>query len=291
MILVVGLSPAWQRTLVFERVVAGKVNRAQRVTETASGKGVNVARVIGQLGGEARLLTVAGGERGKLLVESLRAKQIPATAARVAAETRICQTLLSTAPTTELVEEAGKLTRTEVAAVLAKFEREVGRARLVALTGTVPAGCGEDFYARLTRIAVKRGLTVLVDAQRAQLVNAVAEGPFAVKINRDELRAADLSVRDLHRQGVKWAIITHGAEAVEVSCPEGRTTLRPPRVKALNPVGSGDAVLAGMAVGIERGWPVVDAVRLGVACGTANALTPEPGCVRLADVKRFSTRA
>jgi tagatose 6-phosphate kinase len=291
MILVVGLSPAWQRTLTFERLVAGKVNRARRVTETASGKGVNVAHVIGQLGGTARLLTVAGAERGRRLVASLRAKGIPATVVRVAAETRICQTLISDQPLTELVEEAGALTRPEVATVLARFERAVARARLVVLSGTVPAGCGDDFYARLTRHAVKRGLPVLVDAQRAQLINAVAASPFAVKINREELRMAGLSVRELHRQGVKWAVITDGAAAVEVSCAEGRTTLRPPRVKAVNPIGSGDATLAGLAVGLERGWPALDAVWLGVACGTANALTPEPGCVRLADVKRFSTRA
>ena len=67
MILVVGLSPAWQRTLQFEKLIPGKVNRAKRVRETASGKGVNVARVASILGAKIRLLTVASGHRGELL--------------------------------------------------------------------------------------------------------------------------------------------------------------------------------------------------------------------------------
>ena len=72
MILVVGLSPAWQRTLTFEQLTPGRVNRANHVSETASGKGVNVARVASILGADVRLLTVAGGTRGRLLKAQLR---------------------------------------------------------------------------------------------------------------------------------------------------------------------------------------------------------------------------
>src|SRR5690349_10488235 len=94
MILVVGLSPAWQRTLVFEEIISGKVNRARQVGETASGKGVNVARVASILGGDVRLLTVAGGTRGRLLHAELKRQKLSGHVVPVKAETRICQTLL-----------------------------------------------------------------------------------------------------------------------------------------------------------------------------------------------------
>jgi tagatose 6-phosphate kinase len=259
--------------------VPGKVNRARRVTETASGKGVNVARVVRQLGLPVRLLTVAGGARGKLLAKELTG----AVVVPVAAETRICQTLLSNGPTTELVEEAGPLTKREVAAVFARFRREVRRARVVVLSGTVPAGCGDGFYARLTRIARQHGLPVLVDAQRAQLLNAVAERPLVVKINRDELRACGR-----RRLDVEWQVITDGPGKVTVRGPGVSAVIVPPRLQATNPIGSGDAVLAGIACGIARtGRMDLAAVRLGVAAGSANALTAMPGHVRLADVRRF----
>ena len=96
MILVVGLSPAWQRTLEYDRFVVGKVNRARRVSETASGKGVNVARVAQQLGAKVRLLTVAGGHWGRLLKQSLREEGLNSRIINVRSETRICQTLLAT---------------------------------------------------------------------------------------------------------------------------------------------------------------------------------------------------
>ena len=283
MILVVGLSPAWQRTLEFSDMRIGKVNRAGRVLETASGKGVNVVRVARQLGANVRLLTVAGGHRSQLLTQSLKDQRIPAQVVHVATETRICQTLLDGEAITELVEEAGPLRGAEVTRVVSAFERELRRARLVVLTGTVPPGCGDDFYARLI---AKIRVPVLVDVQGRQLVNAVRAAVFVVRINRHEFAA----VPKLDRGSAQWLVISDGQRPVSVF--HGRETfrLRPPPVKTLNSVGSGDAMMAGIAYGLCRGQSVPEAIRLGVACGSANALTLVPGFVRRTDVNRLLKR-
>ena len=278
MILVVGLSPAWQRTLEFAGWRTGEVNRARRVTETASGKGVNVARVAATLGAKVCLLTVAGGERGKLLEKSLAGEKFQSRVIRVSAETRICQTLLGTGTATELVEEVGALTAREVGCVVREFEKLIRRARLVVLSGTVPPGCGEDFYARLIR---RSKAPVMVDAQGRQLRNAIAARPLVVKVNRDEFVAA---------RGAEWMVITDGARRVRAVHGREKFSFLPPRVKAVNPIGSGDAMLAGMAWALSRGLAPVAAVRFGVACGAANALTPTAGVVRKADVSRLLKR-
>ena len=283
MILVLGLSPAWQRTLEFRRFVPGKVNRAVRVSEIASGKGVNVARVAKQIGADVRLLTLAGGPRGELLVGSLKSQRIPSHVVQVEAETRICQTLLDGKAVTELVEEAGALRAVEVARVVGAFERELRRARLVVLTGTVPPDCGDDFFARL--VADTR-VPVLIDVQGRQLVNAVRSGVFLVRINRDELAA----VPKLDRDGVQWLAISDGARPVSVIHGREMFRLQPPRVRVVNSVGSGDAMMAGIATGLWRGESPVEAIRLGIACGAANALTLTPGFVRRADVNRLLKR-
>jgi len=280
MILVVGLSPAWQRTLRLSGLCIGKVNRAGSVDETASGKGVNVARVLRQLGADVRLLTVAGGHRGKLLAQSLKNQRISTRVIRVAAETRICQTMIGRGGITELVEEAQELRATEVARVMDAFGRELRRAGLVVLTGTVPPGCGDDFYARLIAMTC---VPVLVDAQDRQLVNAVRAGAFVVRINRDEFAAAT----KIGRCEGQWWIVSNGARPVAVYHGREMRRLRPPRVKAVNPIGSGDAMLAGIACSLWRGQSVHDAIRLGMACGAANALTWKPGFVRRADVNRL----
>jgi tagatose 6-phosphate kinase len=131
-------------------------------------------------------------------------------------------------------------------------------------------------------------------------VNALKRRPFLVKINRDELAAATgenraresimpRALRKLIKMGPQHAVITDGAKSVYVIEKPGRmvTILKPPRVKVKNPIGSGDAMMAGIAVGLWRGESIAEAVRLGIACGAANAMTAEPGFVRLADVKRL----
>ncbi len=272
MILVVGLSPAWQRTLEFDSLVPGKVNRAVRVSEMASGKGVNVARVARQLGAKVRLLTVAGGCRGRQLMAGLPSAVV---VVRVKAETRICQTLMAGGVITELVEEAGPLSRAEVASVMRHFDRQQARARLIVLSGSVPAGCGDDFYARLIRRA---RVPVLVDAHGRQLSHAMAARPLVVKVNRDEFREG---------AGAEWVVISDGPRPVGVRHGRERFTVTPPRVNAVNTIGCGDAMMAGMAVALARGEAMPAAVRFGVACGAANALTPQPGFVHAADVKRL----
>jgi tagatose 6-phosphate kinase len=254
MILVVGLSPAWQRTLVFEEIVPGKVNRAARVSETASGKGVNVARVASILGADVKLLTVAGGKRGRLLKAQLKRQGLNAHVVPVNAETRICQTLLSRDVTTELVEEAGPLTSTEVRKVSRAFTQDLRKANLVVLTGTVPKGCGDDFYARLIDESARRGVRVLIDTQKAQLRKALRRRPFLARINRDELTAATgiecagrkrvlPALGKLMRRGPHWAVISDGAKRIYVSETPGirASTFTPPRVETKNPIGSGGA--------------------------------------------------
>src|SRR2546426_4683763 len=141
MILVVSLSSAWQRTLEFSQFAVGEVNRARRVVETPSGKGVNVARVARQKGADVTLLTTLGGARGNLLARSLKEQRIRARIVRVAAETRVCQTLVDENSATELVEETQPLTRREVVEFFRAYEKELRRAELVVLIGTVPRGC------------------------------------------------------------------------------------------------------------------------------------------------------
>src|SRR5205085_12482554 len=143
-------------------------------------------------------------------------------------ETRICQTLLARSATTELVEEAGPLTRAEVREVLHAFNLDVRKADLVVLTGTAPKGCGDEFYARLVDESARHGVRVLIDAQKTQLRNALKRRPFLVRINRDELAAATgiecagrksilPAVGKLMRRGPQWAVIGDGAKIIYVS--------------------------------------------------------------------------
>lgn len=298
-LLVVGLSPAWQRTLLFDGLTTGKVNRARQVTEHASGKVINVARVACALGSAVRMITVAGGGRGKLLTASIRSEGIPGRVVSVAGQTRICQTLMTGGAITELVEESAPMSGREVVMVEHVFGLELKKAGLVVLTGSVPRGCGDDFYARLTALAGRHGVPVLVDVQGPQLIRVVGQRPLAARITMDELSAATgIAVKSaascrraaqrLLALGAQWVVVSDGARVVHGLSVRETFQVAPPRVEARNTIGSGDAMMAGMAHVLMGGGTMRAAVQYGVACGSANAMTDVPGVVRMGDVRRLA---
>ncbi|MEI6787138.1 MAG: 1-phosphofructokinase family hexose kinase [bacterium] len=329
MILVVSLSPSWQRTLVFPKFSPGEVNRATDVIETASGKGVNVARVATQLGAKVRLLTTAGGPRGTLFRKALKIDGVPATIISTAGETRLCQTLIGLANTphlnplpqgerkyevtlhplplreragvrgsvpiiTELVEPPATLNPAEVDAVLSAYSRALRKASLVVLIGSIPKGCGNGFYAKLTRQANRLHIPVLVDAQRELLIQGIREHPSLVKINRAELAEATGTtnlaggVKQLTKWGAKQIVITQGSKPAIAFDGKGSWKIIPPKIDVVNSTGCGDAMMAGIATGLHQGKSLENALKLGVACGAANAMTVKSGDLRLRDVRKLS---
>lgn len=293
MILTVSLSPAWQRTLFFKSFHPGDVNRASRVLESAAGKGVNVARVVSTLGLPTCLLTVAGGQRGTLFRNALKTEHIRALVIPVKGETRLCETLLTPDGATEVVEEALPLCRREQAAFISAFSPAVKRASLVVLSGSVPRSCGNEFMARLALICNKQNVPVVADTQGPQLLHLMTARPALVKINRDELAAATGQVnlkrgaRELINNGAGRIVISDGPGAVTAFSDDQVWSVTPPRIRVVNPIGSGDAMMAGIAVGLAHGKTFGESLNLGVACGTANALTEIPGRVNIREANRL----
>lgn len=300
-ILCVGGTPAVQRTLVLDSFKVGGVNRARELHVTASGKVTNVARVAATVGGHALLATFLGGDPGRFIAADLDAGGVAYEPVWVDPPTRTCTTLVpDDAPVTELVEEAPGVSEEAVAELEEAVVRRLDEANVLCLSGSFPPGVPEDFYGRLVRRAHVAEVPVIADAQKALLRGALAEGPFLVKPNLEETAAAlDLSLAEdesgagaavdaLTEAGAEWALVTTGATGAMLGDASGaRWGLRPPRVEALNPIGSGDSLAAGLAVALSRGEPVPEAAAFGTACAAANVLTPTSGVVRPDDVEKL----
>jgi 1-phosphofructokinase family hexose kinase len=302
MLLAVCLNPALQRTLVLPGFGIDRVNRAVSVGVSVGGKGVNAARVAASLGADVRLLLPLGGATGREAGRLLRDGRIRFTRVPVAAATRTCQTLVDpeSETVTELVEEGGRLSRDEVRAVRSAFEALLPRAGIVVLSGTAPAGFPDGIYAGWIAAARRLGIPVLLDAPSRFALPALRQGPWLYKPNWDEMEGmlgrtvpsnrADDALRDLEALGADSVFVTGdgpvafgrtGSESFRISCP---------RLRVLNPIGSGDAVAAGIAVVRLEGRPLSEAFRLGMACGAANVLTLPAGTIRRADVRSLLPR-
>jgi tagatose 6-phosphate kinase len=292
MILTVGTTPALQRTMVFEQLRVDAVNRALDVREYASGKSINVARVIHTLGAPCVATGLLGGDSGNFCRLDMDRAGIGHDFVTVLPKTRTCITLIDriAGSATELIEEAGPVTAGDAQKLLDKLARLLQHAKVMVLSGTLAPGCGEDFYARAIRLANAATVPVILDAKGAPLTLALEHGPFIVKPNRAELAAtlnrpiettADIreGIAAIVARGARWVIVTDGA--AQTILGDGKTfwRLQTPRVKAISPIGSGDALAAGLAMGIAKGMSLPDACVLGVACGTANATTDLAGHV------------
>jgi len=173
-----------------------------------------------------------------------------------------------------------------------------GPGAFVVLAGSLPPGAPGDAYARLGRIASAAGATWAVDVDEPALSDALAAGPWLVKVNAHEAEratrvptatadAAAVAGTALRGLGATHAIVTRGVDGAVLVSADGAWQAGPPSEHGRFSVGSGDAFLAGLVVALADGVALPDAIRTAAACGAANALIPGQGELRPADVARL----
>lgn len=291
MLLCLGTTPTVQRTMVFERVTVDGVNRAVEVHEHASGKSVNVARVASQLGEKVLAFGFAGGDRGAFLLRELDRSGIDHRFVTVAAQTRLCTTVLdrSAGTATELVEESAAVAAGDWERLSEVFAAALAEATLCVFSGSLPPGGPPDFYARCARAAGEAGCRLILDARGEPLRLALGQHELIVKLNREELAATvgqaihnDRALREAMLQAAPLGgcvVVTMGREGAVAFDGAGFWKVSTPAVQTVSAIGSGDAFAAGLAVGLARGQSFHEACALGSACGAANAVTPLSGSI------------
>ena len=300
MIIFLGPTPAWQRTMAFDRLVIDGVNRSSEVAEYASGKSVNAARVAHTLGRKVLTMGFAGGVRGEQLTGDLEAAGMQHAFVRVRPETRQCLTIIdrSTGAATELIEESSALADEDYEALQVRLEDVLDDARMLVLSGSLPPNGPADLYAKLVSLARAKGVRTIVDARDEPLRLAADAGADVCKVNVSELLSTIASTDDspdgivhaiesLRQERDGWVIVTHGAQPTLVGGRDGLYRLDAPPVTAISPIGSGDAFAAGLACGLVDGMSLPDAARLASACGSANAITPRAGFIDPATVEQL----
>ncbi|NLF16038.1 MAG: hypothetical protein GX595_02120 [Lentisphaerae bacterium] len=288
-LLAVCLNPAWQKTLSFDRLTLGAVNRAASLRECGGGKGVNAARAMRIAGASVTVASIAGGATGALLEAELSAAGIASIAAEQPGSTRVCTTLVDGASgvVTELIEPSPAVPAGVVEALRERVLAAVPRHAGVALCGSAPPGVPESFYADVARAARAAGAVVLLDGVSG-VAATLESGVDLVKINAGELRAlsglddlAAAAAQCRRRWRIGWLGVTAGAAAAWLFGPGAARRWRLPRLEGLrNTTGAGDCAsgiwlqrLAGRALddaGVAAAF--VDAL----AAASASCLTDLP---------------
>ena len=288
-IAVLGPNPAWQKTLFFKNFIRGAVNRAVRMEELPSGKGINFCRALKCHGeAESLLIQFCGGENGSRIDAALAAEGMPFRSVAVPGATRCCTTCLDVTEQvmTELIEPSFPAPAEAVEAMLGRFEKELENASGAAFCGSLPDGTDPGLYVRAAELAAKSGVLLLIDAFR-DLDAVFAAGPSVVlKINREELAklaGTDDTSAGLRRvfarfPALRYAAITDGpGRAFAFDGQKFAVYTLPRLAEVANPIGCGDTASAVLLSELCTGNDLFEGFRRALAAASANCLNSKPG--------------
>ena len=300
-ILCVTVNTAIDKTYRLASLPRGSIRKPYDVAACAGGKGVNVARVLAALGVAASHFGTAGGANGIFIRRSLAAQGIRGPLVKLAAESRLCLTLLDDETGTETIvnEPGGPVSAAEVDAIRAGYARALRGKDVVVLSGSLPRGAPADLYAEMTAEARRAGATVFLDASGRALEAGIRAAPHMVCPNETELADAlnlpdtgtttlVAALRSIHALGVALPCVKRGARGALLLVDGAVRSAVPPVIEPLSTIGSGDAFLAGFIAAWLREKSCADALRLATACAVSNALLPGAGFIDPARIDAFA---
>ena len=288
MIATVTMNPAVDYTVLLETpLMHNNVNRTSHERITAGGKGVNVSLILQQLEIPTTVYGYLSGTTGTMIAEQLLRTQIPTDWIKVPNQmNRINLKVKEDHAVTELNGRGVSVSPAETEMLLEKL-RKYGDGDYIVLAGSVPAGAPATHYADVMQALGDSGVRFAVDAEGETLREALAMHPFVVKPNLQELCSLfddDGSIdtwwdalpygKKLIEWGAQNALLSLGGEGALLFTDNGRVWhLSAPHGQVKNAVRSGDAMLGGFLAACAKGQPLTEALRMGIAAGSATAFS------------------
>ncbi len=284
MIIVAGLSPAYQQIMIYDALRPGEVNRAREVRWCASGKVLNVAIALARLGGPLLTIAPLGGLAGRTIEREFEEHDVPARWVFVKGATRVCTTIIEREihRTTELVENARPLSADELHMFAEAFAPALHGANYIVLTGSLPAGAPSSYFLELVDRGQVPGDRLILDIRGPELLATLSRRPLLVKPNREELETtvgrklaqeSDVlaAMGGWNALGAQWVLTSDGGRATLLASAQEAYRFTPCPVEQIeNPIGCGDVLTAGIAWGLRAGRTMVEAVRLGMGAAAEN---------------------
>ncbi|MDG3006518.1 1-phosphofructokinase family hexose kinase [Paludisphaera mucosa] len=306
MILCVTLNPCLDKTLWAPAWRPGDSVRGRSLCEIVGGKGVNVARALARLGRAARPATFLGGPVGATCRRLLTADDgLGPIVVETEAATRVILTVATEGTTDQsaFFDPDPAIAPAEADALVAAIEKALDEAGVEALTlsGSSPSPATHAVYSELIALARARRIPVFLDTYGPAFEAIWGFWPTAIQMNRREaamrLRRPTVGdddvvglLREWRRRGVACGIVTDGPAAALVQFGDVLFRAFPPEIEVVNPIGSGDSMLAGLVDAWLGGGGPEAVLRRALACGAANAAVWDAGSIEPQTVARLEPR-
>jgi 6-phosphofructokinase 2 len=295
------LSPALDKSTTVENVIPEHKLRCAEAKFEPGGGGINVSRAIKKVGGTSVAIYTKGGPTGDLLQKLLNLEyinQLPVECKNwtrenfVVVETSSNQQFRFGMPGAPLLKEEWE----QCLKILANPTREID---YIVASGSIPEGVPTDFFARLSVIAKEKKAKVILDSSGDSLKAAMKEGIYLLKPNAKELgelvgyelntvKDQEEAAKQIIKSGtIEILVVSMGPAGAMIVSEEGIYHVSAPSVKKRSTVGAGDSMVAGLVLSLSQGNNTLDALRYGIACGTAATMNTGTELCRKEDVEEL----
>jgi 6-phosphofructokinase 2 len=295
MIYTITLNPALDRTLWITKIKPDDSNRIEREERFAGGKGIDVSRVLTELGITNKALGFIGGFDGEELQGRLLNEGISCDFIRISGETRTNLVVndMKTGNQTIFSARGPEVKPYELMQMIHKVEK-LDSPEIVIISGSLPPGIHPEIYRKIIEIVKNKGAKIVLDTDGDALKTSIQSAPDIIKPNVHELSrllGTDLSsmdkiinaARKICDKGIEIILVSMGAKGILLISGKEQYLASPPKVNVVNTIGAGDSAVAGFIYGITSGKNHDESLIYAVAAGTATTLRPGSALCRKDD--------
>ena len=318
-IIVVSLNPAIDRNYTVSEFIPGRLFRCENPVISPGGKGVNVARIISELGGNVTLTGFFAGNNGQFIVDSLIQSKVNVLPVYIQGETRNSINIIDniSCMETEILEKGPTVLQRDLKSlksILSGIIEKSDSKKIIIFSGGIPEGVSDNIYYELISNSNSKGAICFLDSSAQALINGTDAKPFFVKPN---LREFIQIVRHVESdREIQWIdrinydnitnpanirkiyefskelkinnlVITLSEKGALLVTEQKVLYMNPPQISPVNTIGSGDSFTAGFAYALASGFSMENCLKTAGACGASNALFEQVGVIDKEMVDKF----
>lgn len=287
-ILTITLNPSIDTSTRIDHVVSDKKLRCEKPVHEPGGGGINVSRAIKKLGGESVAVFTSGCINGERLLNLLEEEGVQTSPVKIKDSTRENFSVDETGSDKNyrFVMPGPSLCKSEWENIIEKVRQFNEKAEFAVISGSLPDGVPEDFYAQVASCCKESDFKVIIDSSGKSLKKAFEEGVYLIKPNWRELTdllgeeienetlLAEEAQKLMKESGTEHIVLSLGSGGAILIKSDSYKHFRAPTVKIKSKVGAGDSMVAGIVLSLSRGKSIEHAVKYGVAAGASAVSTP-----------------
>jgi 6-phosphofructokinase 2 len=300
-IVTITVNPAVDKTTEVDSLIPDKKLRCSEPKVDPGGGGINVSRAIKKLGGDSTAIYMAGGPTGHLLTELLEAEGVRQVIVVTKGNTR--ENIMVDDKATHKQYRfnlPGKLViEDEYNRIFSELDVLIPRPDFIVASGSLSPGMPQDFYSRIAQKASEIGAKFILDTSGEALKATVGHGVYLMKPNynelceltghdRDKVNDVKVLAKDIVSKGYcEVAVVSLGSKGALLVDKDNIYHVQAPKVPKRSTVGAGDSLVAGITYSLAQGKSFQEALKFGVACGTAATLNTGTDLCNLEDVNKL----